>query len=266
MNRRCVVAEADFDDDIAWPLKWPGRSVVVEILASESGPDGRWVDIDVALLRRYLEAPIPVFYLTDMIDWEEGCLDPLGLGPPPYLDDVMGLWSAHSMAARLEGEQERGFIRVNLSDVSALGWVEFLRAFTNQSASEAPPGRLGSVTPLSPSLLSGPELPRKIVDQHGRDRLVAPPPCLYEYVPTEEGYVECTTDLAADVRRFAAEVEADRVDGGDGLMVLTMPWEVQLVPKDNVPFRETLRCLLVMPPAYADSSGTEDIELPDDFP
>ncbi|MFD1860387.1 hypothetical protein EHW97_14950 [Aeromicrobium camelliae] len=263
-----MVAEADADDDIARPLMWPGRSVAVEVLASESGPEGRWVDIDVGLLRRYLEAPIPVYYVTDMIHWDEGCLDPLGLGPRPYLDDVTGMWSAHSMAGWLDDQQAQGVVRVNLSDVSELWWRDFLRAFVTQSGSEAPPGRIGSVAPLSSSLLSGPEPARKILEQQTLLRLGAPPPArLYDYLPTDDGYVECTTDLKADLRRFAAEVEAERTDGGDGLMVLTMPWDVQ-VPSEGT-LADVFRLLVTvprvqLPDSYSDISLDDAMEMPDD--
>ncbi|WP_133434221.1 hypothetical protein [Aeromicrobium phragmitis] len=288
MIRKCVLAASGPGADIAQPLDWPGKSIAVEVLASEPGPGGRTVEIDVGLLRRHVEAPIPVYYVADIADWNDH-LDPVGYGPPPYVDEVVGVWSARSMVPWLQSRPARGVKRVDLNSLPVLGWRDFLKSFVRQSPEAAPPARLASDIPLSPSLLSDAQLAAKIADQQtdpcvgenvvfGEEVVLplaesfigTPPSRLYDYVPSEDGYVECdTATLKDELRRFAAETKAERPEGRDGLMVLTLPWRSQIF--QSMPRAELLAPLLQMPavpwPEYdPETVSLEEAEAMEDDP
>lgn len=261
-NLKCVVAIAGPGTDVAQPLEWPGRSFAVEVLAAEPGPDGSSLYVDLGGARRHAEAPLPVYYVADIAPWEDGGLDPIGFGSPPYLDQVIAVWPARSMASWLQDKPARGGARVDLDDLPVLGWRDFVRALMAQPASVAPWSRIGSVTPLSPALLDDPELARKIADEQTDPRVGesivfgeeivlplaeslprTPPAFLYEYVPSEDGYVE--RDAAAlrdEVRHFVDASEAERIDESEGLMVVTLPWQSQI--RDARPLGEKLGPLL----------------------
>lgn len=264
---------SDLSGDIAQPLDWPGKTVVFEVLASEASGSGRSVSIDAALLKLHAEAPIPVYFIVDVSDWYSDCDDPQGpldaLGfERTYIGHVVGVCSARSMAQSAAGESS-GQVTVALSELALMDWHEFLKALISQSPAKAPPARIASCTPLDNGLLDDPEIASKIVTEQTDPRVrehfreegsdiviplahdLAGPVAseLHEYVAQGDGFAQPESGgLKDELRRYVHDVEAASAGRGDGVIVMTLPWQCQL-PMSAASREQLLRAMFWHPVA-----------------